>query len=439
MTLGLLTMSRQELDRAELMFQLRARRMTQQQVAEQLDLTLRQVERLYRAFKTGGAAALVSKKRGRPSARRLPDALRIQVVKIVRERYADFGPTFAHEKLTESHGVKVSVETLRQWMTAEGLWTPRAQRLPRPHQPRTRRACLGELIQIDGSDHEWFEARAPRCVLLVYIDDATSRLMELYFAESESAFSYFAATRHYLERHGKPVTFYSDKASIFRVNAKQPKGGEGSTQFSRALGELNIDILCANTPQAKGRVERANLTLQDRLVKELRLRGISSMEDANRYAPTFMADFNRKFARPPRSDHDAHRPLRSTDNLDEVFRWRETRTLTSNLTVHYRRHLYLLESSPKAYSLRGKLVEVHETDEGEITIQHGGVELPASVYRKEGSVRQQDVADNKYLSGILEKLRVIQLENDQANVKRLKTNRERRQLQASIDLRKASA
>jgi len=422
-----------------LMLQIRARRMTQKQVAEQLGLTLRQVERMYRAFKAGGAQALISKKRGRPSARRLPEVLRAEVLTVVRERYADFGPTFAHEKLTESHGVRVSVETLRQWMTAAGLWTPRAQRLPRPHQPRSRRACLGELVQIDGSDHEWFEKRAQRCVLLVYIDDATSRLMELYFTESESAFSYFAATSRYIERHGKPVAFYSDKASIFRVNAKQPKAGDGATQFARAIGHLNIDILCANTPQAKGRVERANLTLQDRLVKELRLREISSMAAANQYAPIFMADFNRKFARPPASEHNSHRPLRATDDLEEVFRWKETRTLTGNLTVHYRRSLYLLESTPKALSLRGKLVEVHETDEGAVTICHGGVVLPASVYRKEGSVRQQDVADNKYLAGILEKLRVVQIENDQTKLETLKTNREKRQLQASIDVRKAGA
>ena len=169
--------------------------------------------------------------------------------------------------------MELSVETLRHWMIEDGLWVPRARREPRIQQPRRRRPCRGELIQIDGCDHEWFEERATRCTLLVFVDDATSALMELLFCESESAFSYFAAMRSYLEQHGKPVALYSDKAGVFRVNQKEPHGGAGVTQFSRALGSLNIDILCANTPAAKGRVERAHLTLQDRLVKELRLRG----------------------------------------------------------------------------------------------------------------------------------------------------------------------
>lgn len=157
-------------------------------------------------------------------------------------------------------------------MMAAGLWTPRKQRAPTIHQPRNRRSCVGELIQIDGSDHAWFEDRAPKGTLLVFIDDATSRLMQLHFVPTESSFAYFEATRGYIEQHGKPVAFYSDKASIFRAVRDSTDFGRGTTQFGRVLYELNIDIMCANTSQAKGRVERANLTLQDRLVKELRLR-----------------------------------------------------------------------------------------------------------------------------------------------------------------------
>lgn len=169
---------------------------------------------------------------------------------------------------------------MRKLMVSTGLWVPRKQRPPKIYQPRNRRACLGELIQIDGSDHHWFEDRAPACTLLVYVDDATSRIMELRFVPSESAFSYFEATRSYLEQHGKPIALYSDKASVFRVNKKDATGGDGHTQFGRALFELNIECICANSSQAKGRVERTHLTLQDRLVKELRLRGISTMEAA---------------------------------------------------------------------------------------------------------------------------------------------------------------
>jgi hypothetical protein len=412
MTLALLTMSRQEINRAEWMLRVQERRATQAQVAEHLRVSLRQVERMYRAYKAGGAAALVSKKRGRPSARRLSDALRSDVVRLVREKYSDFGPTLAREKLVAAHGIVVSVETLRQWMIGDGVWLPRDRRLPRPHQPRARRPCLGELVQIDGCDHEWFEGRAPRCVLLVYVDDATSRLMHLRFVQSESAFDYFDATRSYLEKHGRPVAFYSDKHSVFRPTAKQPHAGAGTTQFARAMAELNIDILCANSPQAKGRVERAHQTLQDRLVKELRLRGIDSMAAGNAFLPEFAADYDARFARPPASPHDVHRPLRPDDDLEQIFRWKEQRKLTSNLTIHYQRSLYLIEDTLVARTAAGKLVDVHEREDGSVIFRHGGQELAATAVRKDGHVSQQDVESNKYLARILDHVRHEQLARD---------------------------
>jgi hypothetical protein len=264
----------------------------------------RQSERLFARYRLEGPAGLVSKKRGKESNRRLPAEERGCALELVRRYYADFGPTLAHEKLMEKHGVQASLTTLRRWMADEGLWRTRKQRAKRAQRPRTRRECFGELVQIDGSDHEWFEDRAPRCVLLVYVDDATSALLELRFVRSESTFSYFDSTRRYLGRFGKPVAFYSDKASIFRVN-RDDHAGSGLTQFGRAMRDLNVDIICANTAAAKGRVERANLTLQDRLVKELRLRDISSMDAGNAFLPEFMADYNARFARPPLSEHDA--------------------------------------------------------------------------------------------------------------------------------------
>jgi hypothetical protein len=305
---GTLTMSGKELNRLVVLGRVLERRLSQAQAAEQLGLGIRQVERLCRQLRIEGPGGLVSKKRGRVSNRKLADDLRRRALDLVASRYGDFGPTLAAEKLLEIHDLAVSVETLRGWMIDAELWVPRSQQR-RVHQPRRRRSCVGELIQIDGCDHEWFEERAPRCTLLVYVDDATSRLMELLFVPSESTFSYFAATRMYLERHGKPVAFYSDQASIFRVNAREPRRTEGVTQFNRALSELNIDIICANTPQAKGRVERAHLTLQDRLVKELRLRGIYTMKAANAYAPEFIAAYNERFSKQPFSDHDTHRPV----------------------------------------------------------------------------------------------------------------------------------
>src|SRR6266436_5421080 len=255
----LVSLNMRELDRLKVIQAIVEMGLKPGRAAERLGLSVRQVERLVTRYRESGAAGLVSHKRGNPGNRKLDEGLAVRALTIIRERYADFGPTLACEKLRECHGIRLAKETVRCLMTEAGLWIPRRQRPPKIHQPRARRACLGELIQIDGSDHAWFEERAPACTLLVYVDDATSRLMALHFTASESTFSYFEATRAYLERYGKPVAFYSD----------------------RAMYELNIDTWCANSSPAKGRVERAHLTLQDRLVKELRLRGIQTMEAAN--------------------------------------------------------------------------------------------------------------------------------------------------------------
>ena len=212
-------------------------------------------------------------------------------------------------------------------MRQAGIWLPRAER-KRIQQPRHRREHVGELIQIDGSEHRWFEDRAPPCTLLVFVDDATSRLMELRFVPSESTFAYFEALKTYLARHGKPVAFYSDKHSIFRVSNENAVGGDGMTQFGRALSELNIEILCANTSQAKGRVERAHHTLQDRLVKEMRLAGIDTIEAANAFLPRFMDGYNTRFAKPPAREHDLHRPLAMEHDLDDILCWREQRSVS---------------------------------------------------------------------------------------------------------------
>jgi hypothetical protein len=246
---GTVTMSAKELDRLEVLGRVVERRLTQWRAAEQLGLSERQVRRLCRALLREGAAGLVSRKRGHPSNRKLPAAAREHALGLVRARYADFGPTFAREKLWEHHGVAVSTETLRQWMIDAGLWVPRSQRPRRAHQPRPRRSSLGELIQIDGCEHAWFEDRGPKCTLLVYVDDATSRLMELRFAASESAFDYFASTRAYLGRYGKPVTFYSDKASIFRVTGfRGEEDARDHTVRPRTLRAQHRDPLREHPP-----------------------------------------------------------------------------------------------------------------------------------------------------------------------------------------------
>ena len=233
-------MSDRELTRLRIMIDLADGRLTVAAAEALMGLGRRQIFRLRRAFATDGPSALASRQRGRPSNRRHGETFRCTVLALVREHYPDFGPTLASEKLAERHDLKIGVETLRQWMMADGLWIDRRHRLPSPHQPRRRRECLGELVQIDGSEHAWFEDRAPKCTLLAFVDDATSRLMHLRFVASESAFDYFRSTRAYVETHGKPVAFYSDKHSIFRVNNKNAAGGDGMTQFSRALSALNI-------------------------------------------------------------------------------------------------------------------------------------------------------------------------------------------------------
>lgn len=302
----------------------------------------------------------------------------------------------AHEKLSEVHQLPLSRESVRRIMIAEGIWKPKHAKQPLPHPLRERRACFGELVQIDGSDHAWFEGRGPKCTLLVFIDDATGQLLELWFVPDETFFGYCAASRHYFERYGKPVAFYSDKHGIFRVNQPRPLGTtSGLTQFGRAMQELDIQILCANTPQAKGRIERANQTLQDRLVKELRLRSISDIDRANAYLPEFRADYNRRFAVAPRSTHDAHRPLLKTDNLDLILTHQKAGTLSKNLTVQYHKTIYQIQSNRPGYALRNAQVTVCENAQGEVTILYKNQPLAYTLYHK--SPCQAEVVDTKTL------------------------------------------
>jgi homeodomain-containing protein len=394
-------MSRQEIDRVGVLRDLDQRRITAAQAATRMHLTRRQVFRLAKAFRACGPEALVSRRRGRPSNRRYPERLRSQALDLIREHYADFGPTLAAEKLAERHGLHLARETVRQWMLADGLWTDRKQRLRPVHQPRHRRDCVGELVQIDGSEHGWFEERGPRCTLLVYIDDATSRLMHLKFVPSESTFDYFQATREYLERHGKPVAFYADKHATFRVNKAGAVSGDGMTQFGRALHELNIDIICANSSQAKGRVERANQTLQDRLVKELRLAGISTLEAGNAFLSGFLAEHNRRFAKAPRDARNLHRPLGPSDNLDDVFAWKEERTVSTSLTLQYDKVIFILEPTAMARGLARQRVRVVDYPDGRLSIRHNGIDLPYRTFDKLQQVNQAAVVENKRLGPVL--------------------------------------
>ena len=392
----LLTMSKQELTRLEVMQRIKDKRLTQKEAAGMLKKSVRQIKRLFRAYKAQGAKGLISGRRGKPSNHRLDEQVEQQVLDLLKEKYDDFGPTLAHEKLTEVHKLQLSRESVRRIMIEEGMWKPKRAKKPSAHQMRERRACFGELVQIDGSDHAWFEERGPKCTLLVYIDDATGQLVELWFVPDETFFAYCEASRHYFERYGKPVAFYSDKHGIFRVNQEQTTGlGSGLTQFGRAMQDLDIQIICANSPQAKGRVERANQTLQDRLVKELRLRGISDIQAGNAYLPEFRDDFNRRFAVLPRSTHDAHRPLLKTENLDLILTHQKTGTLSKNLTVQSNHVIYQIQSDRPDYTLRNAKVTVCENAKGDVTILYRNVPLEYTIFHK--PARQAEVVDTKTL------------------------------------------
>jgi transposase len=392
----LLTMSNREITRLEAMQRIQDKRLTQKEAARLLGISTRQVKRLYRAYRKQGAKGLVSQRRGKPSNNQLDAGVMQQALDLLKEKYEDFGPTLAHEKLTEVHGLQLSRESMRKLMIAEALWKPKRAKKQPVHQMRERRACFGELVQIDGSDHAWFEGRGERCTLLVFIDDATGQLGELWFVLEETFFAYCEASRHYFERYGKPVAFYSDKHGIFRVNQARPLGTTpGLTQFGRAMQELDIQIICANTPQAKGRIERANQTLQDRLVKELRLRGISDLDSANAYLPEFREDFNRRFAVVPRSSHDAHRPLLPTENLDTILSHQETRTLSKNLTVQANQVIYQIQSDRPGYALRHAQVTVCHNPQGAVTILYKNQPLAYTLYQN--PPRQAEVVDSKTL------------------------------------------
>jgi transposase len=387
------TMSEKEIKRSQIMNQLEKKQLTQRMAAEQMGLSVRQVKRLWRAYREQGAKGLLNKSRGKPSHNQLSEEVKKKVLDLILERYRDFGPTLATEKLIELHGIKISDETVRQIMIAEGLWKHRRKRKLKVFQMRERRACFGELIQIDGSDYDWFEGRSPRCTLLVYVDDATGKLVELWFVPHESFFGYCEASRHYFEHYGKPGAFYSDKHGIFHLNHPNATSGDGLTDFGRAMQELDIEIICANTPQAKGRVERANKTLQDRLTKELRLHNISTPEEANSWLPEFMVDYNNRFATTPRSELDFHTPLADTDNLDLILCRKETRSLSKNLTFQYHKTIYQIHVDRPTYAMRNTVVTVFENSKNEVSVFYKNKPITFEVYYQQQ--KQAEVVPSK--------------------------------------------
>ncbi|MGE2346921.1 ISNCY family transposase [Enterobacter asburiae] len=348
-----------EINRIKIIQDVIERRITTRRAAEHLGISDRQCRRLLARYREGGPLGMASRRCGMRGNRQLPPGLADQALELIKTRYADFGPTLAREKLEELHGLFLGKETVRRIMVRAGLWVPRKQRAARIPQPRYRRPCTGELIQIDGCDHDWFEGRGPACTALVYVDDATSKLMELLFVKSESTFSYFEATRRYIDKHGKPLALYSDKAGVFRVNNKHATGGDGHTQFGR-----------------------------------------------------YMADYNRRFGKVPRHDFDVHRAVEHDEDLGLIFTVREKRKVSKSLTIQYDKMLYLIEDSELSRRAIGKYIDVYHYPDGRKELRLNGTLLPYSTYDRLSEIDQGAIVDNKRLGRTLEFISLVQSKRD---------------------------
>ena len=332
-------MSQKERDVLKILHAVLTGERSQAQAARLLRKSVRHVRRLQRKLQAGGDQALVHGLRGRPSNHRLDPAFRRQVLQAYRRRYADFGPTLASEKLTEQ-GLAVCPQTLRRWLLEEGLWQRR--RRTDPHRRRRdRRACFGELVQMDASEHDWLEGRGEAMVLISMIDDATNRILARFYPAG-TTLAHLDLLGRWLRRFGRPLALYTDRHSIFEPQDKGRALPDAETQFGRALRELDIELIRAHSPQAKGRVERSFGTAQDRWVKELRLAGVTTLQQANALLERLLPVHNRRFSKPPRQPADAHRPLGPAHNLAAILSIQEQRVVANDYTVRFRNRFYQL-------------------------------------------------------------------------------------------------
>lgn len=362
-------MSSKETQRALRLQEVKSGVITLKKASKLLDLSYPQTKRLWSKFKNEGPKGLISKKRGRKSNRAVPHERRQEIAKIINENYYECKPLFVSEKLEERHNIKFSSEFIRQLMTEYQLWFPNASKAS-IHQRRERRECEGELVQMDASNHDWFEGRAPKCHLHLLIDDATSRLHGGYFTPEETTEGYFRACLSYFEREGLPVSFYNDKRGTFIVNQGENRG---ETQFARAMKELGIKMIFAHSPQAKGRIERAFGTLQERLIWEMRIANISSIKEANEFLPSFIEKHNKKFAVESANPFNAHRQLDQSKPLKYILCNKEERKVTKNLEIQYQNMTYqLLPAKGRSDGLKKAKVDVLTTLDGEIRLEHKG-------------------------------------------------------------------
>lgn len=367
-------MSQKEAERYRIIKSEAEGRMTLGKAAELMGVSCRQASRIKKAFATEGVKGLISKKRRKRGNRALPPDLIETIIHIIREKYHDYGPTLLAEKLEEKHGIKVCNETIRKLLKEHDIPYKQKKRKNRAHQRRDRRECEGELEQTDASIHAWFEGRGPKSALHLSIDDATGKIKGARFGEEETKEVYWMMFWDYFEKHGLPRELYVDWRGVFRVNHKGAK--ENITQFKRSMNELGVKIIFAGSAQAKGRVERANGTLQDRLVKELREHNISSIDEANAFLPTFIEKYNKKFAKPAANTFNAHRPLDQKTDLSRILCDKYDRLVSKNLEIHFENEVYQLEKSKRTLNLRRVKVQVLKTLDGRILIEYKGNLLP---------------------------------------------------------------
>ena len=372
-----LLLTQKERDRLKVLHEVRQGHLTQRAAAEQLGISERWVREMVHRVRKRGDRAVVHGLRGKVSKRRLDGKLRDRAVSLYRKEYGDFGPTLAAEYLAEKHKISVSKETLRKWLIQAGAWKAKPRRVREVHMWRPRRSCRGELVQWDTSIHDWLEGRGRDPIkLIAMIDDASNALFARFVTEDSTA-EHMKVLRRYLERNGRPLAFYTDKAGLFRVNPRR-KGyseemtEEGESQIGRALRELGIELIHAHSPQAKGRVERCFGTLQDRLVKGLRKAGATTLKEANGYLErVFLADWRKRFRREPASQVDAHRPLGAGEDLDSILSHVENRQVTNDYTVSWHGKFYQIPREAVRPGLRSSWVRVEARLDGAVWVRIG--------------------------------------------------------------------
>lgn len=369
----IIAMTQEELKRLHVVHKALDKSITQAEAAELVGVCLRQVQRIVRIVRAEGDEGIIHKSRGRISNRALPKKIKDKALRLYKEKYPDFGPTLASEKLFEIDKIKLNDETLRLWLIGENV--PYKQRKKRPHRAwRQRKACLGEMIQVDGSHHDWFEGRGEECVFMGYIDDATGSPFGGFYPY-EGTLPAMDSFVRYVKKHGIPVSLYLDKHSTYKSTKKQTieeelNDAEPLSQFARAVKELGVNIIYADSPQAKGRIERLFNTFQNRLIKEMRLKGIKTIEEANRFLASYLPVYSKRFSVAPANDANLHRPIPQGLNFNKIFCVKTNRSLRNDFTVAHDGKLYQIENN-----LRAKEVTVEERIDGSTLITHKGLSL----------------------------------------------------------------